>query len=151
MQKALYNADELSVMPFTSSHQATREDNNGHRLSPYEEPYPFSLHESLDVDSTRHQSLGNHMNYRSHQKRARRGSVAYKQPPLYDNLGPLQHTQSCYDSFRPPYSSGDSPPPYTDISRNQDEMDLVVPTRPISIGGGQYRMEQMLSWSQRIR
>ena len=66
MQKALYNADELSVMPFTSSYQANRKDNNGHRLSPYEKPHPFSLYESLDVDSTRYQSLGNYVDYRSH-------------------------------------------------------------------------------------
>ncbi len=145
--KIVYKADQVSPMSHNLVYQTDHGGRNVHRLSAYDEPHPFSLQRARDMESSRNQSHGNSPTHNNNDhERARRGSVNHEQPPPFDDLEPLQDTLSSYESL-PPYSRGENPPPYTSISRSQNEMNAVVSARLRTGNDDQGRGGQRLTLS----
>lgn len=148
----MYKADECSPRSLTPSHLADHGGSSAYRLSPYDEPHPYSLPGRRDIESARRQSLSDSpLSYTSYRERARRGSVAYGQLPRYDAPGPTPTTQRSESNLPPPYNNHESPPPYTSISHGQDEIDNMVPTRPRSVYDNRDGWRDRLSLLPRTR
>ena len=125
----MYEADDRSMVSHTPSRHADHGSSRTCRLSPRDEPHPYSFRRRRDSDITRRQSMSeNIIYYRSYWERARRVSLAYQRFPLSDDPGPLRTTPNSDDNLPPPYNSSGSPPPYTSINRSQDEINNMVPS-----------------------
>lgn len=148
----MYRADDRSMVSHTPSHHTDYGSSSTYRLSPRDEPHPYSLRRRRDSDNTRRQSLSeNIIYYRSYRERARRASLAYQRFPLSDDPEPLQVTRNSDGNLPPPYNSGGSPPPYTSINRSQDEIDDTVPRRSRSGHNNRHRWRRSFPFLRPIR
>ena len=148
----MYKADDRSMVSPTPSHHADHGKSSTHRLSPRDEPHPYSLRRRRDSGITHRQSMSeNNIYYRSYRERARRASLAYQRFPLSDDPEPLPLTRNSDSNLPPPYNSGGSPPPYTSISRSQDDSSNMVPSSSRSGQNNRHRWRQSLSFLRPIR
>ena len=128
--KVVYEADESRLPPSTLDDRADYGDRAASRLIPYDEPHPYSLDGSRDIETARRRSLYADPSLPpSYEERARRSSQAYGQHSVLEDSGPSRNTQSSLHNFPPPYSSFESLPLYTGTHRSEEEMDDGVPSR----------------------
>lgn len=148
----MYNADDHSTVPHIPSRHADHGSSSTYRLSPRDEPHPYSLRRRRDSDITRRQSSSeNIIHYSSYRERARRAGLIYQRFPISDNPESVHITQTSSNILPPPYKSGGSPPPYSSISRSQDYNDGMGPRRSRSGHNSQHRWRRSFPFSWRMR
>ena len=126
--KVVYEADESRLLLSTSNVRRGYGSSGASRLIPYDEPHPYSLNGSRDIETVRRRRLyADPSCSTSYEERARRSSQAYEQRSLCAEPGPSRNTQSSHNNTPPPYSSWDNLPLY---NGSEEEMDNVVPSRP---------------------